>query len=604
MVRFSHSFLWKSAVLGVFVVACSPGDGEPVEKGERVADGPFGTTAPMSPEALASAADSALSRCGGGCTSDLDAGREALEQGDALSAREIYACADTPEAAFGAGLSTLLATIESERGDRLLADLGLPHLPASDLFGSDGYLNRHAARQSGSGTLELTENGTARFDLTRVLLEEGRGDLASASARDAGGREATVELTNFRAQPLGRALVQYDCTSQFAGSRIDTAPSLYLVLTDRSLGQILDCSVPFNVESCTESAGSFEITEKGAAAGDAVDVAFDNVLLSCLLNDLDWNPISSAPMRQRVSGRITGTVSAPVDTSDLHQLVRGDYDIDSVPKTTRLRTFLAHAASVTEDLAQAACFFDKAAEGSGVVFELPDAVAGSDGLELTATDAKTLATAATLGAALLQLGSVYDADLGLRELLCLGDSNGSSCADSEVVIAKINAALKGASVRRDRLRAARVFLEEGLQRFDTLVGELDEGSLIPRNTVSSNGLGVLQSFARAGLDSLAGNDTTLPFITPATPLELQRFFEKLPEPDAVPGALLIYESHCDDFECWTEQRLSAEHATQLWPLGIDFTRDVEFMEPHDETVEDALEESVDSLRQRFESLDD
>jgi hypothetical protein len=63
--------------------------------------------------------------CGADCQTDLGAARAELEAGNFQAAFDLYQCADTPEAAFGAGLTRFLIAFEGPNADALMADLGL-----------------------------------------------------------------------------------------------------------------------------------------------------------------------------------------------------------------------------------------------------------------------------------------------------------------------------------------------------------------------------------------------------------------------------------------------------------------------------------------------
>src|SRR5262245_56520294 len=74
---------------------------------------------------------SVSSQCGGGCTADLEAGRERLAAGQMGEAFEALRCGDTPAAAFGAGIAKLLGAASGPAGDQLMRDLGQAHFPAT-----------------------------------------------------------------------------------------------------------------------------------------------------------------------------------------------------------------------------------------------------------------------------------------------------------------------------------------------------------------------------------------------------------------------------------------------------------------------------------------
>ena len=102
------------------------------------------------------------SQCGGGCTADLEAGRAQLAAGRMQEAFAALKCADTPAAAFGAGIAKLFGAIESPAADQLLDDIAEEPFSATDVFGPSGYLARVEARWNGGA--ELTGRGCPSLD--------------------------------------------------------------------------------------------------------------------------------------------------------------------------------------------------------------------------------------------------------------------------------------------------------------------------------------------------------------------------------------------------------------------------------------------------------
>ena len=126
-------------------------------------------------------------RCGRSCTTDVEAARAALIANDYQKAFDLYQCADTPEAAFGAGLTRTLLALEGESADNLLADFGQPPLSATDLVGSDSILSRAMSRYSGSGDLSVTGSESLEIALDRVTYSlnadtpgTGLGELSAS----------------------------------------------------------------------------------------------------------------------------------------------------------------------------------------------------------------------------------------------------------------------------------------------------------------------------------------------------------------------------------------------------------------------------------------
>jgi hypothetical protein len=82
--------------------------------------------------------------CGRNCTTDLIRARTSLAEGRFAEALEEYSCANTPEAAFGAGLTQTLLSLEHPSADGLMALLGLPPFVAGDLAGPRSAMVRFA----------------------------------------------------------------------------------------------------------------------------------------------------------------------------------------------------------------------------------------------------------------------------------------------------------------------------------------------------------------------------------------------------------------------------------------------------------------------------
>src|SRR5262245_53800735 len=111
----SRAWLRAWRTLGLFCVVALGAACASKHTGNSGGGGALGSVDPADPESAASAAAQAMSSCGGGCSANVDAGRQALAAGDPTAALSAFDCGDTPEAAFGAGFATLLAAAESAR---------------------------------------------------------------------------------------------------------------------------------------------------------------------------------------------------------------------------------------------------------------------------------------------------------------------------------------------------------------------------------------------------------------------------------------------------------------------------------------------------------
>lgn len=568
---------------------------------------PFGSDTPRDPAVAASDAEAALSSCTKTCSANLDAGRDALADGDIAGALEAYECANTPEAAFGAGLATLLHAFESERMDRVLADFGFEHFPASDVVGPTGWLSRAAARWEGVGMLALSGDITGEVPISAAMVEEPYDSFDPGylnASGSGGGLHVELELDSYSRVGVGmpRSLL-YDCTSAAGpASLVTELPFIYLTLEDRSTGTSYECQIPFSRDStfCQQELGSIEVLAAGTQLGEEVTIAFQDAGLSCL--PFEGNVDGSA-REVRLTGSVTAMVSGEIDASGLHELLQEDidYSLDRIPADVTVNALLAHATALTQDLAQAACLFDAAADGDGEVFSVPSGLLGGADIAVSAADAKLIGSLAAAGAGMLQLGGAYASQISLRDVACMlseGDDESGACGETAAHVAAVNAAIENAGVRRDRLAASRTFLLEGLARFRAAVPLMDDGSLFPRNATSASGLDAMSTIAAALERSLDEGEAVLPFVSPSIELHLRELFSNPPAPSSVNLTPFLYEEDCDDFDCYSSLELSTSYCSLLWsPLGVDFDGDYETSSEGDQ-IEDAFDVLESSLESR------
>jgi hypothetical protein len=577
-------------------------------EGEGGGASPFGSDAPRDPAVAASDAAAALKSCTKTCSANVGAGRDALAEGDIAGALEAYACANTPEAAFGAGLATLLSAFESERMDRVLADFGFEHFVASDVVGSTGWLSRSAERWEGVGMLTLSGDITGEVSITAAMVEESfdLSDPGYLSARGGGGGlHVEIDMDSYLrlGEGMPRSLL-YDCSSAAGpASLVTELPFVYLTLEDGSTGTSYECQIPFSRDStfCQQELGSIEVLAAGTQLGEEVTIALQDVGLSCFA----FEGTSDGVSREiAVTGTVTAMVSGELDTSGLHELLQDDvdYSLDRIPANVTVNALLAHGTALTSDLAQAACLFEHAADGDGEVFSVPSGLLGGSDISLNAADAKLLGALAAAGAGALQLGGAYASEVSLRDVACMfseGDDESGACGETEEHVAKVNAAIASAGVRRDRLAAARAFLLEGLSRFREAVTLMDESSLFPRTATSAGGMDAMSTIAEALERSLEEGEAVLPFVSPSIELHLLELFTNPPVPSSIDIPAFFYEEDCDDFDCYSSLELSASYCSLLWsPLGVDFDDGDYETGAEGDQIEDAFDELESSLESR------
>jgi hypothetical protein len=592
------------AVLIGFVLCVSGCDGNEGGGGAS----PFGSDTPRDPAVAAADAKAALASCTKTCSANVSAGRVALAEGDVAGALEAYECANTPEAAFGAGLATLLNTFESERMDRVLADFGFEHFPASDVVGPSGWLSRTAERWQGSGMLTLSGDISGEIAITAALVEEPYDPAFDPGYLNASGRgdglHVDIELDSYArlGERMPRSLL-YDCTSAAGpASLVTELPFIYLTLEDDSTDTSYECQIPFSRDStfCQQELGSIEVLAAGTQLGEEVTIAFQDAGLSCFAFE---GPSNGAAREVMLTGTVTAMVSGEIDPSGLHELLQGDidYSLARIPAKTTVNALLAHGTALTEDLAQAACLFEHAAEGDGDVFSVPSGLLGGADIALTAADAKLLGALAAAGAGMLQLGGAYASEVSLRDVACMlseGDDESGACGKTADHVAAVNAAIENAGVRRDRLAASRAFLLEGLARFRQAVPSMDDSSLFPRNARSASGLDAMSTIAEALERSLDEGEAVLPFVSPGIVLSLRELFTNPPAPNSINLTAFLYEEDCDDFDCYSRLELSTSFCSLLWaPLGVDFDGDYDTSSEGDQ-IEDAFDVLGDSLESR------
>jgi len=577
----------------------------------------FGDARPSSDRATATRiatrlVEATVTTCGGGCSADVSTGYASLREGKMLDAWNAFKCADSAEAAFGAGVARVLGVLESDAGDALMADLGHAPLPASDVFGPSGLLTRSAARWNGAAQLMITGGLELQIESGHVAADDYALELSTHD----GPRSVRLSIDTDPALVPGTAIaLQYNCAT---GSRVlqGSVPYTYLIIRDDD--DQLECQVPHSLPAahCTPDGGSLRVVANGDARGDHVEYELSQLLLDCSRTIVGQAGISDMVM-QLAPVRLTGTLKADVvlevDRSGLHRIFQDDDEslLQSVPANVASSKLMNHAAAVAGEIASARCYFAKAAEGSGTVFTLPGALYGGRDLALGAGDARMLAAASGLAAATIELGTSYELDLSSEQLACWLDGGldqVAKCGTSAAFVAAINRAARAATTRHDRLGAARALLELALDDFELGVAQLDEDSALVRDQVSMPGWDLALELARAAQGSLAAR-TAIPHIWPAAHVDLRGFFASPPTPRAISQPLVALRDDCADLgpdaeDCAREIELQIDYLNAFFAPHSDLDWNGEYEWQAGDELETAVDQIAAQLRSKGLSFED
>jgi hypothetical protein len=556
--------------------------------------------------------------CGTSCKTDLDEARAALERDDFAGAFELYQCADTPEASFGAGLTRLLLTLEGQNADALMADYGEPPFSAKDVFGSQGIISRALERYNGSGELELTgfQNVTLEYKQLQFALDAdlpgtGSGQLDALDATST--PMADVYLSWFvpsSAAPLTageRMPMTFNCTGSSSARTGDSRLS-WIDVDFESDGVRYNCNLPYTLPAaqCETDGGALVVNAVAARAGDLSSVTLDHVLFTCDAQDPETGetiPASTTDPEAVLIARISGTLSAQavdeeLDTSDLHPLLSDDasFSADQVPADRTVTNVVQHAAAVAMELEEAACFFQKAAKGSGTIATIPGTLYGGTDMPVSRGDTEVLASFTLLGAAAGRLASAFDIDMPLRDLVCHSDDGDGEadpgCPSYEAKTNAFNAAF-GSGFRPEAFAPAKALLDVALPLLDHGMGQLDDQSLLVNDATSGPGLMVLRDIVQALGTSLESGSVDLPHLSPPLPVDLAAFFSAPRSPKDVTAPLLIWEETCDDIECSSSTEANPDFFEQYFSGSIDADwqdGEYEFSESEQSQVEATFEQ--------------
>jgi hypothetical protein len=548
--------------------------------------------------------DPPAATCGGtGCTTDLARARDALSAGDYARALELYQCAETAEAAFGAGLSRTVLVLSGENAGALLGDFGQPPLAAADVFGATGILSRAAARWEGQGSLTLS--GALALELSfdrgqqRMPLDPSLGGYSIFSMQDlssAAGAELSLEFApEADGGPLvasGSVLgVSFDCAATFPARTVHPALS-WVSLTFDAAGMPHYCQLPYfsSAAGCQPDGGSVLVAAAPHAPDQPASYTLQNLLLACSTDGATEQLI-------RVSGTVSAqSVGERVDTSGLHPMFGADFSLAAqISAERRVTDVIEHAGLAISELEEAACYFARAGAGSGTVFTIPGVLFGGQDLPVSHADARTLAGLWLLGAGLAQLTMAHGFDMPLNRVVCEGDA----CPTGREFTDEVNRTFASA-FHPEHFRVAQRLVGEGLAQLDGGISSLDQSSLFVKNSISTAGLTMLLDLVRAGRQSLESGNIGLPHVAPQVHFDLRNFFGKPKNPRSIGVPPLSHEEVCDVDYCTSTTELAPTFLDAYFEGSTDVVwegSDYEWSD--DAAVSDAIEEIVRNLNRHF-----
>ena len=550
-----------------------------------------------------------VASCAAACTTDLGAARTALTAGNYQGAFDLYKCADTPEAAFGAGLTRALLAFEGNNAKALLATFGEPPLPATDVFGADGVLGRSAARWNGDGSLALTGALEVSIPFDRAMHEVSDDVLYSAGTVRAEDRTSAAHAsfslslnTDSTAGPIANGTVlavTNQCNTTFSSTNLD--PRLgWLDLEVEVAGTSYYCEFPYSLEAsqCQPDGGSIIVTQAATLPGQPAAYQFADLLLQCSSSGDDG---SLPPVFPRVSGTLSATaVSARLDTTGLHPMFGADHSL-RVPVGTVLTDALRRGGSAAAELEEAACFFKLAGQGSGNVYTVPGVLFGGSDVPFSKGDAEIVAAAALFGAAAGHFAWVHDIDMPLGDLICDSDD----CPTDAEFVTRFNDTF-ASGFHPDRLLVVERLATESLELLERGIADLDATSLLVRNGVSAAGLDAARALVQAALSSVQGGQVTLSRFTPPIDVNFKAYFEE-PRNPKQSGAILVYEEECeagsDPPECYSDTYIDPAFLERYFEGRIDADFDGSYEWADGNAFGDAMEEVGNNMSRHAISLD-
>lgn len=527
--------------------------------------------------------------CGAHCAADLTAARAALEAGDYAGAFAQYRCADSREAAFGAGLTRVLTLLEGPAASQLMAHLGLAPLVATDLLGPDSIVSRLNRRWDGEGTLAVSGALAATLPFERAQLEVGEWPhLEAVDWTSDAEADLYVEFAEPAALAAGSSFaITFDCAATSPSRQMDAGLS-YLELDFAAAGEDHWCSVPYGFYSgpCEPDGGRVVLVEGGSVPGQRASLTLENVLLECSREGVNAYPLPLV----RVSGTVdAGIVSDAVDTAGLHPIFQEDFDFQAtLPAATTVTELLVDAAGLAPELEEAACFFRAAGGISGPVFTFPGSLFAGADFTVSGGDSEVVGALLLATAAAAHLASAADVPLTIRDLTC--DADEAGCPSTAALVEQFNAGFATRFRPAEFAEAARL-LGEALPLLDAGLGRLDAASLLVQNATSSAGLVLIRDVVVAANRSLTTGATAIPHVTPAVTVDLRSFFATARNPRDVGLPVLTYSEQCDEWEyCWSETELSTDFLQAYTAGSSDVSWEGDYTWSDEDAVTTALDE--------------
>jgi hypothetical protein len=472
--------------------------------------------------------------CQASCNARTADGNDALNRSDYAAAFEAYRCGDTPEAAFGAGLSTLLTAIEGPSMTQVLSQLGQGGLKATDIASPNGWFARYLSRAKGTGT--LTRSDASGGTLETVTFKVGHQRVSTTS-----GQYAYSDVTMLGIEDLARLTLSVTTNAPLvAGQRIPACSSGSAPYASISYSTpTMSCNSGSSL--CSGTDGAIVVTKPGTTDGSPVEYTLDNVPVSCTPRTYGGQ---AGGQPQTTQARLKGTISTFVvpsnaDLSNLPPTLTEPWD-KKLPAGVNLDQVLASASGIAGSLELASCYFNAAGSGVGdsKVFEIPAPVFGAAPVVVSRGDAKIAAGLASLFAAGIVIAEAYRLPLELRSFVCSG--NDAGCLSSDEQARRLNAGI-GALADREKIAIARRLLAMSLTSWSEAPAGLGPASIFVKNDQSAPSIEKLRVLVDTLRQSIDQGSVALPYVTPEIRVDLRALFDNPPDPDKISVDPLVYD---------------------------------------------------------------
>lgn len=509
------------------------------------------------------------------CKSDLSAAKAALIEGNYQAAWAQYRCGDTVEAAAGAALTKLATIVEGEAVTNLLADLGIDTpFSAKDVMGQGGLLYQLGQYYDGSCDIRIAGGITDAIQInSRIHLDDYQYESGDAPVIIIGSDvDADADL-DADVMPEPERLPTYIISANqesrvFDPSvRIELEPALPL-----NAGDIIELSYNCNenyfeqdpllaqlyidisayddendsycyindyatLETCPTAVGAIEVISMGEV-GEMVEFKFTDVPINCTGNE-------SEHYTTTFSGTVASTLKKnnDFDIDGMHPIFNDPDEVFSqIPTTLTANQLIAHAAPLIAEFEEAACYADKADNGSkGSVFVFPSALTGRSAIPLLTRDTKMLSALYYASAAVLNMIGSYNVPLRIGAM--------DEMTDSELV-KEVNTNM-GTLKTNHQMAEAGVQIRLAMKKAIAAVASKENDGLFPSNKYTLPGEMVLDDYLTFGLASLSGT-TPLPHTVPALNINLSALFSSPPDPSQINSDMLVLEEDLEWEETYVE----------------------------------------------------